>query len=320
MRVTSTPLLSYGYSAASGGGAICASRSMLFQYRALEVSSSRSRWLFARVEPVFDFLPVDYVPPGGNVIRAAVLILQVVGVLPHVQAHHVALALHYGAVLVGGGRNLEFPAGSQQPRPAGAEARGRGLVELLLEALEAAESADDRLGHVAHRRPSTARPHDLPEHRVVDVAAAVVAHRGANVLGNDGAVAGQQLLDGLVRQGGGRFQRFVQVGDIRVMVLAVVDLHRHFVDVRLQRIGRIGQWRKCERHSDLLYPLVGARHASPECNQAGSPAFSKASASRNMVVSSKCLVKICIPTGNPPAVFPHGTLMHGIPAKSPVMV
>jgi hypothetical protein len=39
-----------------------------------------------------------------------------------------------------------------------------------------------------------------------------------------------------------------------------------------------------------------------------------------MVASSKCLVKICIPTGSPSAVFPHGTLMHGIPARLPVIV
>jgi len=108
----------------------------------------------------------------------------------------------------------------------------------------------------------------------------------------------QQFLDGLARQSGGRFQRFVQVGDVRVMVFVVVDFHRHFVDVRLQRIEGIPHLWKCERHSDLFYPLlVGPGMPGPYC------CCSKAWASRNIVVSSKCLVKICMPTGTPRRYF-----------------
>ena len=54
------------------------------------------------------------------------------------------------------------------------------------------------------------------------------------------------------------------------------------------------------------------RHRSVTC--------SKACASRNIPASLKCLVRICIPTGSPAAVFPAGTLMHGMPARLPVMV
>ena len=39
-----------------------------------------------------------------------------------------------------------------------------------------------------------------------------------------------------------------------------------------------------------------------------------------MVTSPKCRVKICIPTGRPSLVRPHGTLMHGMPARLPVIV
>ncbi len=53
---------------------------------------------------------------------------------------------------------------------------------------------------------------------------------------------------GFAGQVGRRFQRLVQVGDVGVVVFAVVDLHRHLVDVRLQRVGRVGQRRKCEWH------------------------------------------------------------------------
>src|ERR1035441_285293 len=153
-------------------------RSTLFPYTTLFRSSTRR--LLTRVEAVFDGFPVHYVPPRGNVVRAAVLILQVVGVLPHVQAHHGVLALHHGAVLVGRGSDLEFAAGPQQPRPAGTETGGRGLAELLLETLETAEGPDDGLGHVAHRRTSGAWPHNLPKHGMVDVAAAAAPHTPAH--------------------------------------------------------------------------------------------------------------------------------------------
>ena len=59
------------------------------------------------------------------------------------------------------------------------------------------------------------------------------------------ASSSSMLLFGQI---GSRLQRLVQVGDVSVVVLAVMDLHRHFVDVRLERIGRIGQWWKCEWH------------------------------------------------------------------------
>ena len=61
--------------------------------------------------------------------------------------------------------------------------------------------------------------------------------------GHDGAVVGQQFLDGLAGQIRRRFQRLVQIGDVGVVMLAVMNLHGHLVDVWLQRIGRVGQRR-----------------------------------------------------------------------------
>src|SRR5690606_5796665 len=54
-----------------------------------------------------DRVPVDHVPPVGDVLGTAVLILEVVGVLPHVQAQDGRLAVHQRAVLGGGGGPLE---------------------------------------------------------------------------------------------------------------------------------------------------------------------------------------------------------------------
>ena len=69
---------------------------------------------------------------------------------------------------------------------------------------------------------------------------AVVPHHGAKGLGNEHAVVRQQFLDGFSGQVRRGFQRLVQVIDIRRMVFAVVDLHRHCIDVRLERRGRVG--------------------------------------------------------------------------------
>src|SRR5215217_5227100 len=48
----------------------------------------------------FGLVPVYDLPPGSDVLGAPVLVLQVVGVLPHVQPYHRRLAFHEGCVLV----------------------------------------------------------------------------------------------------------------------------------------------------------------------------------------------------------------------------
>src|SRR2546423_5620915 len=87
---------------------------------------------------------------------------------------------------------MSFPATFDQPRPARTEPGGRRRIELLLELIEAAEGAGNRLRQSAARLAAAARAHDLPEHGVVYVAAAVVAHGGADILRHDRAVIGEQ--------------------------------------------------------------------------------------------------------------------------------
>src|SRR5258707_9349670 len=59
-------------------------------------STVRERWLalLPAIEALFDFLPIHYIPPRGHIVRAAVLILQVICVFPYVQSHHRVFALH----------------------------------------------------------------------------------------------------------------------------------------------------------------------------------------------------------------------------------
>src|ERR1035438_7753349 len=130
---------------------------------------------FGYGEAAVDFVPVDNVPPGGEIVGAAVLVLQIVGVLPDVVEQDGIVALGEGRVLVGRGDDLELAAGEAQPAPAGAELLGGGLVEGLLEGLEVAEISGDLGGNGAGGRAADAagtdRAHQLPEGGVVGVAA-----------------------------------------------------------------------------------------------------------------------------------------------------
>src|SRR5581483_5665788 len=87
-----------------------------------------------------------------------------------------------------------------QPRPAGAEAGHAGRRQLLFKLGETAERAVDGVRQFSGWLAAPFGAHDLPEHRVIDVAAAVVADGGSDVLGDDGAVIGQQFFYAFVSQ------------------------------------------------------------------------------------------------------------------------
>src|SRR5919107_1290866 len=103
---------------------------------------SAIRCLFRGPVAPVGLLPVDHVPPRLYVLRAPVLVLEVVGVLPHVQPYNRRLALHQGAILVGRLLYAKRPVGGgyepHPPRPEHAARRPRGGPPLL-EVLEGAE-------------------------------------------------------------------------------------------------------------------------------------------------------------------------------------
>ena len=94
-----------------------------------------------------DLRPVDDVPPGVDVVGPAVLILEVVRVLPHVDPEQRLLAIHQRVVLVRRALDGELAALVDDPGPAAAEATDGGRLELLLELVEAAERAVERIGN-----------------------------------------------------------------------------------------------------------------------------------------------------------------------------
>ena len=144
----------------------------------LKLTDASCVLLLCFFEALGDFGPVDYVPPGGEVVGTLVLVFQVVGVLPDVVAEDGVKALAQGRILVGGGDDLELAALADEPAPAGAELLGGGLIEVFLKASKSPKSLVDLVSEGAGGRAATAgfwRGHDGPEHGVVGVASAVVA-------------------------------------------------------------------------------------------------------------------------------------------------
>src|SRR5438105_6063940 len=135
-------------------------------------------------EPFCDRVPVDHVPPRRDIIWPAVLVLEVVRVFPHVQPHNRLLSLHQGIVLVRRARDRELAVALiDQPGPSRAESpRTRG-GELFLELRDVPKGALDRISDPAFGFAPFLRPHQLPKHRVIPVAAAVVSHRGPDGFG-----------------------------------------------------------------------------------------------------------------------------------------
>src|SRR3984893_1015769 len=137
-----------------------------------------------------DLVPVEDVPPGGEIFGTAVVVFQVVGVLPDVVAEDGIEALRDWVVMIRSGDDLHFAAGfSSEPDPSAAELLDTGVVEFGLKIFEVAEGSLDHVGYLARRITSAFGLHNLPEHAVIDVTSAIVPDGGAYVLGNGVEVA-----------------------------------------------------------------------------------------------------------------------------------
>ena len=85
-----------------------------------------------QLEALVHFFPIYGIPPGGQIIRTLVLVLQIAGMFPDIIAQDREMALHQWAVLIGSRHNLQLAAFTDQPAPARAELLGCRFVELLL--------------------------------------------------------------------------------------------------------------------------------------------------------------------------------------------
>ncbi len=206
-----------------------------------------------------DFGPVDDVPDGGEVVGAFVLVFEVVGVFPDVDAED-GFACggagggedgfgHDGVVLVGGGGDGEFAVFDDEPGPAGAEAFGAGFLEFGFEIGEGAEGGFDGVAESAGGFTGAGAfgGEEGPEEGVVHVAAAVVADGGADVFGNGGE-SFDEVFGGFVGEVGLGGDGVVEVGDVGLVVFVVVNLHGGCVDGGFESVEGIRKWRKCGGH------------------------------------------------------------------------
>jgi hypothetical protein len=203
--------------------------------------------LFRGREICLGLRPVHDVPPRFHVVRTAILVVQVIGVLPHIEAQNGRATAtgrfpHQGIILVGGRANGELAVFHAQPRPAGTEPAGCRRGELFLKSFEAAEILRDRFSKFADWLALGVRLHELPEKAVVPVAAAVVADRAADGF-RHGGNAFAKFLNALAREIRSGFERLVQIGNVRGVVLAVVDLHGLRVDVGFESVRSVRQCR-----------------------------------------------------------------------------
>src|SRR5882762_9774614 len=94
-----------------------------------------------RLVALVDFFPVDHAPPSLQILGTAVVVFEIVGVLPDIVAEDGKEALRDGVVLVGSGDDFHFAfCVACQPDPSAAELAYTGGVEFFLEGLEIAES------------------------------------------------------------------------------------------------------------------------------------------------------------------------------------
>ena len=101
--------------------------------------SNRERACLRRGIASGDTRPIQYAPERPDIVRAAVLIFQIIGMLPNVIAKQGVLALNERRVLIWtrNERELAFPIDKDQ-RPAGAEHFCGGKIEIRLQLVESA--------------------------------------------------------------------------------------------------------------------------------------------------------------------------------------
>lgn len=178
---------------------------------------------------------------------------------------------HQRAVLVRGRADGKLAVRTfDEPRPAGAETGRASFGEGFLERVEGAERFVDRRGELTGGSLRAAGGDDFPEERVVHVAARVVADRRADVL-RHGAEVLDQLLGAFRVEIGLAGDRVVQVGDVRLMMLRVVDFHRLRVDVRFESVVGVSEFRESSGHDIDRFGLVLALRPDWADKQRGYP-------------------------------------------------
>src|ERR1700742_2219963 len=215
---------------------------------------TRNDSLSGLFEQLLDVFPVhEMIDERLEIVRTAVAIIDVVGVLPDVAAEDRRGAMNQRALAVGGLGNLQLAVLDRQPPPAGAELPDAGGGEIGLELIEPAEILGDLLFQLARQLVAAAIGlHPVPEMQMVVVLAGIVEDRG--VLAER---ALHNLLQGLSFEFG-PLDRIVAVGHVGLMMLVVVELQRFLRHMGGE--GVMGVWQIGEREGHgVMSAMRGTR-------------------------------------------------------------
>ena len=196
-------------------------------------------------------IPVHQVGEVGlDPLGAGVAVVDVVGVFPDIQGQDRLLTLGQRAFGVGGLDHLELASVQDQPRPAGAELGGRRGGEFGLEGIKAAEVLGDLRGDLAGRGAAALGLHRLPEEVVVVDLGGVVEHRTFGGL--------DQFDQGFAAVSLTVFDELIEVGDVGLVMLAVMIIEGLGGEMRREGILRIGQGHEGKGHGSSRGTEVGA--------------------------------------------------------------
>mmetsp|Transcript_17401 Transcript_17401/g.42228 ORF Transcript_17401/g.42228 Transcript_17401/m.42228 type:complete len:289 (+) Transcript_17401:119-985(+) len=195
-------------------------------------------------EVLVDKVPVDkLVEEGGHVGGAHVLVVDIVGVLPHVHGQDRRLAVSQGVARADGLVDRELGAIPAEPRPAGAERGVASDVKLLLELVIRPKVLVNLGRDVAGGRAAAVGLHAVPVERVVPGLSGVVEQAHVVVLvrlHEDGL--------GVVSLHLGALDHLVGDVDVLGVVLVVVDGEGSLGDLRLKRGVVVGEGRELDLH------------------------------------------------------------------------
>ena len=131
-----------------------------------------------------DHVPIDDVPEGRNVVRATILVVQVISVLPNIESEdrsaiaNSGFLAHERVVLIRGGANSKASISLYaEPSPARSETSGARFGKFFFKSIERSKGGIDGSGKITRGCARSAGSNHLPKKAVIEVTATIVAKR-----------------------------------------------------------------------------------------------------------------------------------------------
>jgi hypothetical protein len=197
-------------------------------------------------EPQTDELPVGQILDDGlHETRAVLLMIQVIRVFPDIAGPQGVHAGGHRAVRIRRRRYLELAVLQHQPCPAAAELIDRGIDELVTEVVERPEGIVQILRNVFRRLLPTVRRQGVPEKVVVPDLRGIVENLFLFAFTLRGRLDNGFKVRVLVRRA---YDQLIELGHVRMMMLAVVMIDRLRRRGRRERILGEGQRLESKGH------------------------------------------------------------------------